>query len=84
MTLEDAVRGVRAALEAGDALAAATAMQDTLLALAQARRDGAAPSSELGRLVAECEPLLQRLQAELDRQMNELGAGARAGRAYSR
>lgn len=84
MTLEAAVREVRAALEAKDAVAAAAAMQDALLVLAQARRDGAAPSTELERLVAECQPLLQRLEDELNRQMTELGAGARAGRAYSR
>ena len=83
MTLEEALRGLRAALEANDAVAAA-AMEDALLALAEARRDRAVPSLEVRQLFAECAPLVERLEAALNRQLSELGTGARAGRAYVR
>lgn len=84
MTLEEALRGLRAALESNDAVAAAAAMEDALLALAEARRDRAVPSLEVRQLFAECAPLVERLEAALNRQLSELGTGARAGRAYVR
>lgn len=82
MSLEDAVRRVAAALEARDAVAAAEAMGVAMEALAAARASGEKPTEELSRLVASCQPLVERLQGELERQQRELGEGSRANRAY--
>lgn len=82
MRLEDAVRSVAAALEAGDAVGAAEAMGHALVAVEAARAEGVPPTPELARLVTDCQPLVARLQRELDRQQRELGDGTRANRAY--
>lgn len=82
MRLEDAVRTVAAALERGDALAAAEAMQRALRALEIARAEGVGPTPELSRLVASCQPLVERLEAALEQQRRALGEGSRAARAY--
>ncbi|MEW6433359.1 MAG: hypothetical protein AB1730_17785 [Myxococcota bacterium] len=82
MTLEDAVRAVAAALEARDALAAAEAMRGALEALDAARAGGEAPTPELVRLVASCQPLVTQLLEALDVQQRALADGGRATRAY--
>ncbi|MEW5738135.1 MAG: hypothetical protein AB1938_04380 [Myxococcota bacterium] len=82
MTLAGALAEVKAALEAGDALRAAEAMQPALAALEAARNARQPPNEEVARLVAECQPLVERLRAGLERQLGELGASARAHRAY--
>jgi len=80
--LEDAVKSVASALEAGDAVAAAEAMAHALVALDAAQAAGVKPTRELAALVDACQPLVQRLQAKLEQQQRELGDGTRANRAY--
>lgn len=82
MRLEDAVRAVAAALDAGDAIAAAEAMNEALVALDVARAQGDKPSPELAQLVASCQPRVAQLEAQLARQQRDLGDASRASRAY--
>jgi hypothetical protein len=82
VTLEGALRAVQAALEAGDAVAAAEAMRGALAALEDAQARGERPSAALAEVFAACQPLVVELQRSLEQQQRELGDGSRASRAY--
>ncbi|MCC6335703.1 MAG: hypothetical protein IT380_17135 [Myxococcales bacterium] len=82
MTLEGALEAVKVALEHGDAEAAADAMTQALAALDEAKRARLPLTAAVARLVADCQPLLERVRVRLEQQLGELGAGVRASRAY--